>query len=94
MRQPIPQVVPQDDGARVLERPDGFFWQARDGKRMYGPFATLLEAMQDMAPVDGDEAAEPGESLEEAEAEIGIAGWIDPDTGEPGEEERSRTEQH
>ena len=94
MKQPIPQVTPDDDGARLIERPDGFYWQARDGKRVYGPFPTLLEAMQDMAPVDDEEAAEPGESLEEAESEIGIADWIDPETGEPGEEERSRLEQH
>jgi hypothetical protein len=29
---------------------------------------------------------EPGESLAEAEAEIGIADWIDADTGTPAEE--------
>jgi hypothetical protein len=32
-----------------------------------------------------DDGYEEGESLEDAEAEIGIAGWIDPDTGEPSE---------
>ena len=37
---------------------------------------------------------EPGESLEEAEAEIGIADWLDPDTGQPAEEARARTEDH
>lgn len=94
MKQPIPQTTPDEDGARLIERPDGFYWQARDGARLYGPFATLLEAMQDMAPVEGDEATEPGESLQEAEAEIGIADWIDPDTGQPGEEERARIEEH
>jgi hypothetical protein len=29
---------------------------------------------------------EPGETLEQAEDEIGMSGWIDPETGEPGEE--------
>lgn len=94
MKTPIPQSIPDDEGARLIERPDGFYWQARDGTRMYGPFATLLDAMQDMAPVGDDDAAEPGESLQEAEAEIGIAEWIDPDTGEPAEEERARLEDH
>lgn len=94
MKQPIPQTTPDEEDARLIERPDGFYWQARDGMRTYGPFKTLLEAMHDMAPVDGEEAAEPGESLQEAEAEIGIAEWIDPDTGEPAEEERSRIEEH
>jgi hypothetical protein len=37
---------------------------------------------------------EPAESLQEAEQEVGIADWIDPETGEPGEETRPRTEQH
>ena len=94
MRQRIPQFLSEDEGVRLIERPDGFYWQARDRAREYGPFATLLEAMRDMAPVDDDESTEPGESLEEAEAEIGIANWIDPDTGEPAEEERSRIEEH
>ena len=49
-----------------------------DRTREYGPFATLLEAVQSMQ-ADG-EAPEP-ETLEEAEAEIGIADY-GPDTGE------------
>ena len=32
-----------------------------------------------------EEAPEPGESLREAESEIGIADWIDPETGDPAE---------
>jgi hypothetical protein len=27
---------------------------------------------------------EPGETVEEAEDELGISDWIDPDTGDPG----------
>jgi hypothetical protein len=37
---------------------------------------------------------EPGESAEEAKAEIGIADWNDPETGEPAEEDGVRTEEH
>jgi hypothetical protein len=29
---------------------------------------------------------EPGETLEEAEEEIGISDWIDQETGQPGED--------
>jgi hypothetical protein len=42
----------------------------------------------------GDGAPEPSETLAEAEAEIGIADFVDPDTGEPAEESRPRLEQH
>lgn len=74
-----------DDRNRVIERPDGFFWQDRATDKLFGPFPTLLDALQDMEYNDeGD--YEPGETLEEAEAELGIADWIDPETGLPGEE--------
>jgi hypothetical protein len=42
----------------------------------------------------GEDAQEPGESLQEAESEIGIADHVDPDTGEPTEEQRPRLEDH
>jgi hypothetical protein len=35
--------------------------------------------------VPGTDAIAPDESLEEAESEIGINEWIDPETGEPAE---------
>lgn len=87
MTQIIPQTIPEYDATRVIDRPDGFYWQEKDGNREYGPFATLLEAVEDMQAVE-DGAPEPGETVEEAEAEIGMANWIDPDTGQPAEEER------
>lgn len=73
------------DRSRVIERPDGFFWQDRTTDKVFGPFPTLLDAIQDMEYND-DSDYEPGETLEEAEAELGISDWIDPDTGLPGEE--------
>lgn len=82
----IPQISSSYDRARVIERPDGFYWQDKFSDELYGPFATLLEAVQDMQ--DQDTGYEEGESLEEAEAEIGITGWIDPETGEPAEGSR------
>ena len=81
---PIPQTPPDYDLTRVIERPDGFYWQDKLTDDLYGPFASLLAAVQDMQNHDGNSYAE-GESLEEAEAEIGIADWTDPDTGEPAE---------
>jgi hypothetical protein len=81
----IPETPPDYDKARIIERPDGFYWQDKDTEAQYGPFSTLLEAVQDME-YSADSSYEPGETLEEAEAELGIADWIDPETGEPGEE--------
>ena len=84
---------PDNDRARVIERPDGYYWRAEDRGAEYGPFPTLAEAAADMRSTD-ESAYEPGETLEEAEDEIGISGWIDPDTGEPAEESIPRTEDH
>ena len=89
----LPETLPDFDDARVIERPDGFYWQSKRGGREYGPFASLLEAVQDMQQSD-ESSFEPGETSAEAMAEIGIADWIDPDTGEPAEEDGTRTEDH
>jgi len=70
---------------QILRRPDGYYWQAPDGGREFGPFGSLELVQADMA--SGDNDAEPlvGEALREAENEIGIADWIDPETGQPAE---------
>lgn len=93
MTQVIPQTSPDYDRTRIVERPDGYYWQAKDGGREAGPFATLLEAVQDMQ-ADEEGTPEPGETLQEAESEIGIADHVDPDTGELAEEQRPRLEDH
>jgi len=92
MTQVIPETAPDYDRARILERPDGFYWQQKDGEREYGPFATLLEAVQDMQASDA--SLEPGETLEEAEGEIGISDFIDSETGLPAEDGVPRLEDH
>ena len=84
MTTPNPQTTPDYDQTRVIERPDGFYWQDKSSDELYGPFPTLLEAVQDMQD-NNDTGYEEGESLAEAEAEIGIADWTDPETGEPAE---------
>jgi hypothetical protein len=81
----IPQTSPDYDHTRVIERPDGFYWQDKFSDELYGPFPTLLEAVQDMQG-QNDTGYEEGESLEEAQDEIGIADWIDPETGQPAED--------
>jgi hypothetical protein len=93
MTQKIPETPPEYDRTRIIERPDGFRWQAKDTGREYGPFATLMEAVADMQAAE-ETAYEPGESLEEAESEIGIADWIDTETGAPAEESVPRIEDH
>ncbi len=93
MKQIIPETSADYDRTRVTERPDGFYWQASDNGREYGPFATLLEAVQDMQ-YRAETQYEPGETLEEAEAEIGIAPWIDPDTGAPGDGDLPRPDDY
>jgi hypothetical protein len=77
-----PTLHEEDEQARLIERPYGFYWQNKFSEKFYGPFATLIEAMED-TQYQEDSNYEEGESLYEAEAEIGIADWIDPDTGEP-----------
>ena len=88
----IPETPPDFDQTRLIERPDGFYWQAKSGGREYGPFTTLIEAVQDMGQHD-DSDFEPGETPEDAKAEIGVADWNDPETGEPAED-GTRTEDH
>jgi hypothetical protein len=79
---------------RVIEHADGFYWEAKKGEA-HGPFTTLAEAEADMlsgGPSDAE--VEPGEGLQEAESELGINEWIDPDTGGPAEDNVPRIEDH
>lgn len=82
------------EDARIVQHPDGYYWLADEGRNHeVGPFATLEDALADMMSAEASEI-EPGESLQEAEAELGIADWIDPETAAPAEEERPRLEEH
>jgi hypothetical protein len=80
--------------ARVIKRPDGYYWESK-GKEARGPFATRAEAEADL--LAGGAAAgefEAEETLQEAESELGISEWIDPDTGGPAEDNVPRIEDH
>jgi len=45
-----PAVSPEQEPllGRVVERPDGFYWQEKEGGEEYGPFPTRAEAEADM----------------------------------------------
>lgn len=84
---PVPAAPPDYDRRRIIERPDGFYWQDKETGKTYGPFETLREAVQDMEyNAEADSEYEPGETLHEAEDELGIADWIDEETGLPSEQ--------
>jgi hypothetical protein len=68
----------------ITHRPDGWYWATVDGKQEFGPFDSYEQARADMRGGDPEDL-ESGETLREAESEIGIADWIDPETGEPAE---------
>lgn len=70
---------------QIMARPDGYYWQAPDGRQEFGPFDTVDLALVDMEAFNDEEEVAPGETLQEAEDEIGISDWIDPETGEPAE---------
>lgn len=74
-----------DLGERIISRPDGHHWLSLDGRREFGPFDSFEEALADMQADAEETAMEPGETLQEAELELGISDWIDPDSGEPAE---------
>jgi hypothetical protein len=86
MEHPVPQESDDYDSTRIVERPDGFYWHdEKESDKVFGPFPTLLDAIQDME-YNAESDYEPGETLEEAEDEIGISDWIDRETGHTGEE--------
>src|SRR5215510_7131668 len=93
-----PQALAKEDApvaGRVIERADGFYWEARKDES-HGPFATLAEAEADMladGATEEDDVEVPG-SLQEAESELGLNDWIDPDTGGPAEDNVPRIEDH
>ncbi len=95
MTRMIPELSPEYDKNRIIERPDGCYWVHQDSGAEYGPFASVMEAVADMQfGASGDATDDVAEALHEAEDEIGINDWIDPDTGEPAEETYTHIEDH
>lgn len=88
--------MPKEDELRgpIIERPDGFYWQSKETGKEYGPFTKLAEAEADWlasGDAEGDVESDP---LHQAESDLGIAEWIDPDTGVPAEDSVPRIEDH
>ena len=86
----------QDLQGRIVKRQDGYYWEAKPGE-LRGPFDTREEAEIErvagaVPDSDGDFGA--GESLQEAESELGLSEWIDPETGDPAEDNIPRLEDH
>ena len=79
-----PRAPELNEAAAFVERPDGWYWVGPDGVQTFGPFTTRGEARTDRDRYS-EEAPEEGETVQEAEQEIGIADWIDAETGEPAE---------
>jgi hypothetical protein len=89
----LDELTPPDIGA-LVQHPDGWYWLADGGHDQFGPFETAEQARADMLAATDDEGLEPGETLQEAEDELGQATWIDPDTGALAEATRTRLEEH
>lgn len=96
MTQKIPTTSAEFDHTRIIERPDGFYWQDDADGREYGPFQTMLEAVADMQLADVEAGADEGDTddLREAGDVLGVPDWIDPDTGQLADDERTRTDDH
>lgn len=76
--------TPSGNAELITARPDGYYWREAGSKQEFGPFASVEDALADMQSFD-EESPAPGETLQEAESELGISDWIDPETGEPAE---------
>lgn len=83
MAQPTTE-FPMQDAEHIVKRPDGYYWIDPDTGVEFGPFATRELALADMQSMG--ESLEPGTTLQAVEAELGIADWIDAETGEPAED--------
>jgi hypothetical protein len=79
----IVEAAPGEEAA-IVDRPDGYYWVGPDGDQEFGPFES-----SDVARADRDrfneEAPAEGETVQEAEREIGVNDWIDAETGAPAE---------
>jgi hypothetical protein len=93
----IPTTPAEFDETRIIERPDGYWWQSKDGGREHGPFETMMDAVSDMG--GGDDSPDVtdddfAEAIREAEDVLGVPDWVDPDTGHLADDEHTRIEDH
>lgn len=96
MTRAIPTTSADFDHTRIIERPDGYYWQDDVDGREYGPFQTMLEAAADMQLAD-DEAADAEADVDDVRETgdlLGVPDWVDPDTGHLADDERTRIDEH
>jgi hypothetical protein len=87
-----PATAAELEDIRVVERADGFWVQPVSGGPERGPYASLVEALEDEPPPD--EEFEPEDTLAEVEAQVGVSDWIDPDTSALAEDSVPHIEEH
>jgi hypothetical protein len=92
--QVVPETVAELEGVRVIERPDGFWVQPAQGGHETGPYATLVEAIEEHRAVEDEDDLGPGDTLAEAEAQLGVSDWIDPETAALAEDGVPHIEEH
>jgi hypothetical protein len=82
------KVIAETAGAagdeRIVEHPDGYYWLGPDADAEFGPFESRAAARADRDRYN-EELPSEGESVQEAEREIGVNDWIDAETGAPAE---------
>ncbi len=76
--------APDGEAPVVVEHPDGYYWLGPDGDGEFGPFESRLAAHADHDRFN-EQAPVEGETVQEAEREIGVNDWIDAETGAPAE---------
>ncbi len=87
-----PMTDPEIEGSSLVQRPDGWYWLADDGRQEVGPFDSAAEALADMR--SAVEGREPGAELRETEDELGVSDWIDPETASLAESNAPHIEDH
>ena len=81
-------------GSRALVRhPDGYYWLGAEGRMQVGPYASAEDALADLNSA-AEDGFEPDELLPEAESALGLADWVDPETGTLAEDTRTHIEEH
>lgn len=96
MTHTIPTTPAEIESGRIIERPDGFYWESVDEGCEYGPFRTLVEAVLDMQAGNSEEELDDddSEAVREVGEALGVPDWVDPETGHLADDEWTRTEDH
>ncbi len=93
MSMPIPETSPEFDRTRIIERPDGSTGRTRRAARNSDRFPPSPRRSRTWNTVP-TRRRNSGRQLRGAEDSLGIADWIDEETGLPAEEFVPRIEDH